>query len=470
MLGLWRSNPFVYSVTTLLLLAPIFLVHDVPLYDLPAHLARQYILFGPTSPYYAPQWRFVPNLALDIWVSIFYKVFTIDTAVRLFLAVVIVQFFWGAISLHNVIFKNNHSRLILCAALFAYNGPFLFGFVNLSFGLGMALWTFAIWFRWRDKLYIQILLAVLSCLMITAHLFAFGVYAVVLISFILGDFFKGSCRLKSLLIDPIHLIVPILIYLTLMPRAEMSGVFRYNSITQKIADVYSCLGLYNPYMDMLTLFSLLIALILGWRQIKLASVMWLPLASLGIIYLLLPHNLGQGSFVDYRMPTAFFLFACASIDWCDINYKYKLRVEGTLFAICVLRMLFMIVQWHAWQADFLEFRRAFHEIPIGSKLLTLSANPNKIDFSTPPPLGHVDALAVIDRSALVPDLFAGLAHEIIIYREAYVGISTQEPSVALAPDFDFVLLLRPENIPLNLVPHYSEISRGRSFILGKLIH
>ena len=470
MSAVWRSNAFLYGAITLFLVAPLFIVDVIPLYDLPAHLARQYILFGPPSPYYAPQWRIVPNLALDIWVAVFHKFLSIDMSVRLFLATTIIQLFWGTIALHRVFFNNTETRLIVSAALFAYNGPFLFGFINLSFGFGMMLWTFAIWFQYREKLTIQLILACITSIMLISHLFAFAVYAVVLISFLIGDYITGFRSIKKILSYTLHLLAPISIYIILMPRAEMNGLIGYNPISSKIADIYSSLGLYNPFLDMLTLLFLLIAIIIGWRKIYVASFMWLPLASLAMVYLLLPHNLGQGSFVDYRMPTAFALFTCASINWRNLNEQYRVRVEAALFIVFVMRILFMIMQWQNWQIDFMEIQRAFSKLPSGSKLLTLSADPNTIDFSTPPPLGHVDAFAVINHGALVPDLFAGLAHEVIIYREPYNRIATQEPSVALEPEFDYVLLLRPENIPKDHMPHYSEISHGRTFSFGKIMH
>ena len=62
----------ILAAVGLLLAAPFFVFRDIPLYDLPSHLARQYVLFGGGAPgasqYYGVDWRLLPNLALDGWV------------------------------------------------------------------------------------------------------------------------------------------------------------------------------------------------------------------------------------------------------------------------------------------------------------------------------------------------------------------------------------------------------------------
>jgi len=42
------------------------------------------------------------------------------------------------------------------------------------------------------------------------------------------------------------------------------------------------------------------------------------------------------------------------------------------------------------------------------------------------------------------------------------------PSTAVAPQFDYVLLIRPDELPAAQVPRYREVARGRTFILGEI--
>ncbi len=102
--------------------------------------------------------------------------------------------------------------------------------------------------------------------------------------------------------------------------------------------------------------------------------------------------------------------------------------------------------------------------------MPLEADPNSVDSIRNPPLAHIAiaALAVTLRGALIPSLFADLGHQILVYREPYRALATQLPSADLAPYFDYVLLIRPEEIPAP--PPYAEIARGRTFVLGRLKH
>lgn len=463
----FKNNRVVFATITTMLIAPIYLVRDIPLYDLPAHIARQHVLFGEPSLYYAPLWRLVPNLAIEVWVAAFHRILGIDGAVRLFLAVTVSQLFWGALALNRVLFNRTQSKLILVVGFFVYSGPFLFGFVNLCFGLGMSLWVTAAWIKWREKRYSPPIFIILSCLILVCHLFAFAVYSVVIVSFQIDEYLQRR-NLRRTIIELSHLLVPIGLYLQYMPRSQMLGTFVYNPIDVKFGAIYSSVGLYDPNINKITLSVIFVAIILGWRSLIISPRMRLPLVALILAFFLLPHSLGEGSFVDFRMPTTFGLFACASLNWRQVKENH-LRMEGLIAAFLVARLALMTAQWHYWQNDFAEYRNAFSMLPPGAKLLPLTVDPAKIDSTMmDPPLGHIDALAVIERGALVPGLFAGLTHEVLIYRDPYKQIATQTPSASLLPKFDFILLLRPSEFNQSLLPKYTIIAQGRTFILGKL--
>lgn len=151
-LRLARSDAALFAALTLVLVAPFFVFETIPLYDLPNHIARQHILFGDGAPgasvYYSAHWRLIPNLAMEGFVFALHPLMSVDVGVRAFLAATAAQLFLGTVALNRALFGDS-GRFALAACLSAYNGPFLFGFVNLAFGMGMALWVFALWLRWR---------------------------------------------------------------------------------------------------------------------------------------------------------------------------------------------------------------------------------------------------------------------------------------------------------------------------------
>jgi len=464
------SDGALFALVTVLLVAPLFWFRDLPLYDLPDHLARQEILFGGGAPgasqYYAANWRLVPNLAMESWVAVFHFVMPVEWAVRLFLAATIAQLFWGAIALNRALFGHT-ARFALAAALFAYNGPFLFGFGNLCFGLGMVLWATASWVKWREELWAAPAFAVVACLILLAHLFAFALYALVLLAFELGELRHGWRALRRELAALLHLLAPLGLYL-FMPREVVLGGFAYAPWWQKLAGIAGAIGFYNPEFDLVCLLLLLVMLAFGLSRIHLAREMAYPILALIVAYAVLPHQLGEGSFVDYRVPAAVALFLCASLSWRESERRRRNVGDWFMLAVLLLRLGFMVSQWQDWQADYAEYRAAFAQLPVGARLLPLSADPNVVALGENPPLAHISGMAVSERGALVPDLFAERGHQLLVYREPYKKDFNLAPSAALAPDFDYVLLIRPETIPPAAIPPYQPLVNGRTFVLGKL--
>ena len=467
----WGDTGTLYGLATILLIAPFFVFRDVPLYDLPNRLARLQILFGETPAaavqYYAATWKLVPNLAVEGWVGVFHFAMSVDVAVRLFLAATVAQLFWGTIALHKALFGGRgRSRFALAAALFAYNGPLLFGFINLSFGLGMVLWAMAAWIRWRDEPWALLLFAPIGCLILLAHVFAFAVYALVICAYELGTARQRRRRQQRKWLALLHLVVPIALYAFGM-RHAVGGVLAYVSPPLKLVQLVGAIGFYNPLFDMLSLLVILLGVTAAGHRLEFAREMTLPLAALVVAYIALPHQIGNATFVDYRLPPVIALFLCGSLTWRES----RRRPHAEIFIVVLfgLRWLLTVGQFHTWQADYAQYRAAFAQLPTGAKLLPLTRDPNDIDLAAHPPLAHVDALAVGERGALVPDLFAGLNYELLDYRAPYRELATQTPTASLAPQFDYVLLIQPDELSAAQAPRYREVARGRTFVLGQIV-
>lgn len=78
---------------------------------------------------------------------------------------------------------NGRPRLFsVFGSLFIVSQPFMFGFINLELGFGLALWGIAGWLRLRERP-LPLLLAVFgpfALLLFFVHLFAFAAYGVTL--------------------------------------------------------------------------------------------------------------------------------------------------------------------------------------------------------------------------------------------------------------------------------------------------
>jgi hypothetical protein len=197
-----------------------------------------------------------------------------------------------------------------------------------------------------------------------------------------------------------------------------------------------------------------------------------PLAALVVAYLALPQQLGEGDFVDYRMPVVIMLFLVGSIGWRDPADARRATAVLATVGVLALRLGVQFSEWAAWQPVYAEYRAAFALLPEGAKLLPVRPAPYLVDFSGGPPVWHYTAQAVSARGALIPNLFANLGHQILVYRPPYRALwkSADNSSPADAAAYDYILVFRPRDFAAATLPRYDVVARGDGFLLGRLLH
>ncbi len=179
--GWWNSGWF---LTLLALAAAIPLVMPAmpPLTDLPGHMGRYRVeISDPSSPlrqlYYGYEWRFLANLGVDIAILPMARLFGLELGLKLIVMAIPVLMATGLLWTA----REAHGR-VTPPALFAlpltYSFPFIWGFLNFSFSMALALNAFALWlrlgrqerFRLRNYLFVPI-----GILLTVAHVFGWAV-------------------------------------------------------------------------------------------------------------------------------------------------------------------------------------------------------------------------------------------------------------------------------------------------------
>jgi hypothetical protein len=474
----WTFEPALYGAIVVLLAAPFFIFDTIPLYDLPNHIARQHILFGDgaagADAYYRADWRFLPNLALEGATFALHRFVSVDGAIRVFLAATVVQLFLGAVALNRAL-SGAARPFALPAALFAFSGPLMFGFVNYCFGLGMALWVFAAWLRWRARMAFMPLLAFLASLILAAHLMAFAIYAIAVVACWASEAIPKALRegtpyaLARSALELVHLAAPLALYAALAPHAAYLATPQYGAWIVRFLALSAAWGPEQPVFD-LACYGLAAAGGLAVApRLVLARPMLAPLAALAVAFLAAPHRLGEATFIDYRVPTAIFLFLTGALAWRDRADPWRRPATFFVAALFGARYAVMCVQWASWQPIYAEYRAAFALLPQGARLLPLSAAPETADLRDHPPLGHVAAFAVTQKGALIPNLFAGEGFQPLAYAPTYAALHTMRPSARDAAHYDYVLALHPERFAAGELPAFETIARGATFSLGRLL-
>ncbi|MCW2285142.1 hypothetical protein M2323_003036 [Rhodoblastus acidophilus] len=433
------------KVFVLLSLAVLALTLATPipaLSDFLNHLTRMHLLVaeraGDPSPYYAAAWGFYPNLAMDLIVPELARFFDVDTAARLFVAVSQGLLLSGAVAIELAV-KRRFDYSGFVALLFAYSFPFAWGFVNFSFGLGIALWGIAGWIFWRDKLAARF---VVHCLFVgalfVAHLFALGLYGFTLGVYELwrfsvrrsvGDFVGALAVLAA----PALVAGAALIFFGgSVGQAGNSWDFGFKPLWLLVAA--------NGYS---TAFSTLIFAFLGLVALRLRRTQglvveqagaWLA-AGFALLYLATPQMLFDTAYVDVRVivAAALILPGFFSLRFPDPVWERRAGLAG-LALICA-NLGWVGWLWTSYRADYAAMIQSFGQIDRGSKILVArSQEESPFSGQTLEPMVHAPTLAAFYDKALVSSVMALKGKQPLMSRPGFEELNIQDAGSVTVDD------------------------------------
>ena len=482
----------------LVALIPLMLVQIPPLVDYPNHMARVHILAdGGQHPflrqYYEIHWGLMPNLAIDLLLPPLLTVVSIETAGKLFLGVILTFLAGGTMALHLAVHRR-WSPWPLLAFFFLYNSVFLWGFLNYLFGLGLALFACALWIALRDRSphLLVPLFSVIAVLLFFAHLFAFGVFALVVLSYESASWWNqrraGESLREASLMKALPTIVLPLIFLALAPTFRtvpadypfwLRGLppppaVTFLPLNTKIEAFKGVLRTEHQGLDRMTGMSLvgLIGVGLWRRRWFLHRSMFLPLAATLGAALAMPASIGTTAVVDVRMPVVVVLLAIASSDWPDWRRRWFVPLACALSLLFVVRMGVVTEGWVETDRHYRQFIAALDQLPEGTRLLSAiklaSYDANSPRASRIPetrPLVNLSCWGIIRRSAFVSNLFTTPGQQPVQLTPAMRPLLTVEEFLAQAvpipwdrfrTQYDYVIVRRTQTlrppVPSDFIP------------------
>src|SRR6185437_12813726 len=253
--------------------------------------------------------------------------------------------------------------------------------LNCLFGIGIFLFAFAGWIAsaaWRPAWRIHVF-ALIAALLFTLHLFAFGLYGLAVASWELGLAATGRSarrdQVATLLLAALQFVPALLLWAA---AALAAGLLQ--------------------------------------GRLRIAPRMKPVLAALLIAAAAMPNWLGGSWGADFRLPAIFPFLAIAAIE-ARPSPRPLAAVAGVLAAaLLALRLWGVVGLWQDSDRRIAEFRAADEVMTPGARLLPVfGAMPAEAQAlrGIPPwlarrqeyDLTHLDAFAVIDRAAFVPDIF-----------------------------------------------------------------
>jgi hypothetical protein len=410
----WERRDFVLALILLSAL-PLIWPDVPPLLDLPGHMGRYRVQLDlATSPdlrqFYGFQWAVIGNLGIDLLVEWLAPLIGLEAAVKLIILAIpplaVGGLLWVAHEVHGRV-----PPTALLAVPFAYNFPFLFGFVNFALAMGLALLAFAFWLRlgrlnrvWlRAALFVPISLALWL-----VHAFGWGTLGVLAFS---AELVRQHDRGRSFHMAGFHaglhclaLVPPVALMLAWRSNAAgQTGDFfnwesKYDWLVMVLRDRWEWWDRASLSFCILVMLWSIVDKRVTWSRNLAASFLFLVL-----VYVLLPRIVFGSAYADMRLAP--YLFAIGLV---AIRFKEQATI-GLQRILAITALVFVVLRTGAttysmWLYDESFDRElvALNHVPHGARMVSFIGRPC-IEPWGMSRLLHLSALAIVRNHAFSND-------------------------------------------------------------------
>jgi acyl-CoA synthetase (AMP-forming)/AMP-acid ligase II len=228
--------------------------------------------------------------------------------------------------------------------------------------------------------------------------------------------------------------LPILALLLISPTWGLSGENEW-SLSDKLEGLYFVVSTYSDFLDAAlatAMGALLIAAALR-RQVRVHPAGPILLGVGAVVYLAMPNSTLTAYLVDERLPIAIILAAIAFMTVEIPDRIARRHFVLALLALLAVRVVEVSVNWYELSQQTADVRTSTRLIePRGARVLVADSDDvsdnEALDFA----LTHAGCLAIIERSALVSDVFVFPGKQIMDVRAPYSQLAgrtdTEPPS------------------------------------------
>ncbi|MEO8408525.1 MAG: hypothetical protein ABI476_08860 [Oxalobacteraceae bacterium] len=429
----WQIPLYVLAlVAAFLTVLPVLSVQHLPLLDSAAHIARiavlrDLIITGGGSPFYSVDTFLLPNIAFDIVGMGLVSALEPETAGRVFFALTLVLTLTGTLVLNRVAI-GRWSALPLVSSFLLFNLVSILGFFSYIFGLALMLWALAIRLHLERSAWVWRIVFGVSAgvLLLMCHVFAFGIYAVMMTGIGLAAVTERRIGLRQLAGYGLEQIPACFLYLAMSAHQVGDVAYKMHFWQSKmfgLVKAFTSGSLAGDMAFVLGAVSFGVLLVTATR-FRVARPFWPGLAGLALLYLALPFSLNSGYYVDSRMPIAIGLLALAGTDMQIrrgvLSNVSLVVLSGSLLA----KQLALTILWTSVDPQIDSIVTALRALPKNAIIMQLECQPEESDVrnvyrSRQPPLTHVAALASLDGTRYLPKVFAIKGQQPIQVTPAY---------------------------------------------------
>lgn len=440
---------------------PVALTAVPPILDYPNHLARLWLLQGGIDdPFlrrvYAIDWHHAStNILIDLVAVLTRGVVPTSLLGPALLASALLLPALGMAALARVV----HGRLgwwQLSAVILVWTHAFLLGFLNFQLALGLALLAAAGDERLRraGSRWALPWRCAGGGVLLASHAFGLLFYAALVGGLAIGAkrpsgpgrWRRAAWRALAAVL-PLVAIVALFWAMAAQPadvRAGPPSPIRWQSrwIVGTGAVLLDALKGYRPAIDLGFAAAVLLLALVAWSRRRLDAHAGLCIAGLGLLAgaLVMPRYMLGSAYLELRLPTmAWFAFVAAVSPRLAVAGVAGRCATALALLLVVARAAWFGAVWHERDRDVAALRRVLAAIPPGARVLPLVHAPDSAQAKRMPigrALGrqltawHLPTLAVMERHAFLPTLFASRGRHVLVVQPPFDRIAVAEGAIA----------------------------------------
>lgn len=406
----WFESRWLWLILAILSTSPILFSSFPPMPDYYSHVGGYYVMVHRSDPllssYYDFHWFLTGNLGVDLMVRGLAAILPFDAAVRL--AAISIPFLTtlGILALAKAAHGTVPPTAFLALPL-VWTFPLLFGFVNFSLGIALALLIAAWWVRRlrQGGLVGTAVAALLAGLLWVCHLAAFAVFLIIVTGWEMARLdWRNPLRASVSLgfkVGPVAW--PLL--LSAIPKHvdHQPSLLGAWMLRPKIGMSLQLFRSINPLVDHATILLLIATaaacyfLILKKRG-SASLGLFVPGCMLILLWAAMPQVLLGSEYADLRLLPAIFVLMLLAVRRVPAWLGKTAAVVG--LAVFVARLLLLSLDWHGRAALAEQELAVLNGVPNGARIASFATD----SVCGPWPMtgyDHLPSMAIVRRRAFV---------------------------------------------------------------------
>ena len=382
-----------------------------PLADYPNHLARIHINANWLGDehirrYYLPFWQLQPNLAFDAFGYLLLQWTDAYTAGRIIGSLTILSLIGGASCLHRAA-SGRWSIPPFLVGFLAVSRFYHWGFLGYLLTLGLGFLAFGWWLTLSPRPKLQFAVGItVATLLYLGHLFAFAVYGICVVA---SDWQRrwDSGRLWELSSLSVlgQLLPAVALYGLARPKSTDALVLAWDFPSKLKAPVVLTPGFdLPPELAILIPAAAITAVLIGMKAIVVRPYFLAPIASLLVVFALMPSHLMNSWNADRRLLLPIAMLILCSLEWGMVHPRVRAAAVLSLGCLLALLQVHLFRTWRMHDSVAVSARELLRQVEPGAGVASVVFLRGPEFLASP--VHELATLAVIERSALVPNIFS----------------------------------------------------------------